>query len=73
MQIISSFLGGGRHACPSPTTDYLIDADQKIPDWPITITFLGKVKTTVRSGSKSGRVAWILVQVMPFGAFGFSL
>ena len=27
---------------------YLIDADQKVSDWLIKITFLGKVKTAIR-------------------------
>ena len=39
-----------------PVIEYFTGADQKIPDWPITITFLGKVKTTVRSGMKSRSV-----------------
>lgn len=34
-------------------TDYIIGADQKIPEWLIRITFLGKVKTTSKSGIKS--------------------
>lgn len=42
-------------------THYLIDAGQKIPDWPIKIAFLGKVETALRSGVKSG-----------FGIMGFS-
>ena len=28
-------------------TGYLIGADQKVPDWLIKITFLGKVKTAI--------------------------
>lgn len=31
-------------------TNYLIDADQKIPAWPGKTTFLGEVRTTVRLG-----------------------
>ena len=34
-------------------TEYIIGADQKIPEWFIRITFLGKVKTTIKSGIKS--------------------
>ena len=34
-------------------TDFLIGADQKIPNWLITITFLGEAKTAIRSGIKS--------------------
>lgn len=33
--------------------DYLIDTDQKIPDWAIRTAFLGEVVTAVRSGIKS--------------------
>ena len=42
-------------------TDYLLGTDQKIPDWLIKTTFLGKVKTTGRSGITSR-----------FGIMGFS-
>ena len=34
-------------------TDYLTDADQKIPEWLIKITFLVKVETTIRLGVKT--------------------
>lgn len=34
-------------------TEHIIGADQKIPEWFIRITFLGRVKTTVKSGVKS--------------------
>ena len=37
---------GGEEAC---MTDYLTGTDQKIPDWLIKTTFLGKVKAAVRS------------------------
>ena len=33
--------------------DDLISVDQKIPNWLIKVTFLGKVKTTIRFGVKS--------------------
>lgn len=33
-------------------TDYLIGTDQKIPDRPIKITFLGKVDTAVMSDTE---------------------
>ena len=42
-------------------TDYLIDADQKIPNWLIKITFLVKVETAFRLDIKS-----------TFGIMGFS-
>lgn len=35
-------------------TDYFIGIDQKIPDWFIKVTFLGKAKIIIRSGIKSG-------------------
>ena len=34
-------------------TDYLLGADQKIPDWLIRVTFLGKVETASKSSIKS--------------------
>ena len=34
-------------------TDYLTGVDQKIPHWLITMMFLGKADTTIRSGMKS--------------------
>ena len=37
----------------APVTDYLTGADQKFPDWLIEITFLGKVKTAVKSVIKA--------------------
>ena len=33
--------------------EHIIGADQKIPEWFIRITFLERVKTTVKSGIKS--------------------
>ena len=42
-------------------TDFLIGADQKIPNCLITITFLEEAKTAIRSGIKSR-----------FGILGFS-
>ena len=33
--------------------DYLIDTDQKNPDWAIRTAFLGEVVTAIRSGIKS--------------------
>ena len=33
--------------------DYLIGADQKIPDWPVKTTILGEVITAVRLPTKS--------------------
>ena len=42
--------------------DYLIGTDQKIPEWLIKLTFLGKVETATRSGVKSR-----------FGSMGFSM
>ena len=41
-------------------TDFLIGADQKIPNWLIKITFLEEVETAIRSGIKSS-----------FGIMGF--
>lgn len=34
-------------------TDYLLDADQKIPNWLIKVTFMTKIKTVSKSGIKS--------------------
>lgn len=34
-------------------TEYIIGADQKIPEWFTRITFLGKVKTAMKSGIMS--------------------
>ena len=34
-------------------TDYLVGANQKIPDWVIKITFWGKVEIAGKSGFKS--------------------
>lgn len=34
-------------------TDYLLDADQKIPNWLIKIAFMTKIKTVSKSGIKS--------------------
>lgn len=45
----------------APGTDYLMGADQKIPDLLIKITFLGKVETVGKSDFKSR-----------FGIMGFS-
>ena len=49
--------------------DYLIGADQKIPDWLVNTPFPGKVETVIRLGIKS----WIsdlgLAQVTPWGVF----
>ena len=42
--------------------DYLVGADQKIPDWSIKITFLGEGEPTIRSGIESR-----------FGVVGFSM
>ena len=36
-------------------TEYIIGADQNIPEWFIRITFLGKVKTTIKSGIRTGQ------------------
>ena len=33
--------------------DYLISADQEIPDWPVKTTFLGEVVTAIRLAIKS--------------------
>lgn len=52
-------LGGGMER--AHMTHYLIDTDQKNPDWLIKITFLGKVKMAIRVGLKSR-----------FGVMGFS-
>ena len=54
-------------------TDYLVGAENKIPDWPIKITFLGKVETAIRSGIKSRFDIMGLSQAMPFVACGFLL
>lgn len=45
----------------TPVTDYLIGANQRIPDWVIKITFWGKVEVAGKSGFKSS-----------FGIMGFS-
>lgn len=50
MQINSSSFWGCVEK--APVTYYLIDADQKIPDWPVKTTFLGEVETA-RLGIKS--------------------
>lgn len=34
-------------------TDYFLGTDQKIPDWLIKITFLGKVETAIKLDIKS--------------------
>lgn len=38
---------------PGSHSDYLIDVDQKIPDWLIEIMLLKEVETAIRSGIKS--------------------
>lgn len=53
-------------------TDYLICVYQKISD-SIKITFLVKVKTTVKSDISLGLLTWALAQVIPFWARVFSL
>ena len=60
MQVTSSSLGGGNGE--GPMIDDLIGADQGIPDWLSTITFLGKGKTidvrSVSRGFSTGDVIW---------------
>ena len=50
--------------------DYLTGAKQKIPDWLVKITFLGKAETTTKLGIKSWFSDKGLGQVTPFGAVG---
>ena len=58
MKIAPIFCGGMERAC---VTDYLLGADQKIPDWLIKILFLGEAETAIRSSIKTR-----------FGIMGFS-
>lgn len=51
--------------------DYLTGAKQKIPDWLVKITFLGKAETTTKLGIKSWFSDKGLGQVTPFGACWF--
>ena len=46
--------------------DYLTDADQEIPDWPVKITFLGKVKPAIRLDIKPNFGDMDLAQVTLF-------
>lgn len=66
LQIASSF--PERWTDRAHATDYFIGVDQKVPDWVVGITFLGKVKTEVRPGIKLRFSAWALAHVMPFWA-----
>ena len=45
-----SFLWGVERV---PVTDHLSSIDQKMPDWSITIMFLGEAETAIRSSVKS--------------------
>ena len=35
-------------------TDYLTNADKKLPDWLVKTTFLGQVETAIKLGIKPG-------------------
>ena len=37
----------------SYVADFLTDADQKVPDWPVQTTFLGEVVKAIRLDIKS--------------------
>lgn len=55
-------------------TDYLLGANQKIPDWVIKITFWGNVEIAGKSGFKSSfDIMGFKVQVMPFRPLVLSL
>ena len=60
MLVTSSSFGGGKG--DGPVIDDLIGADQEIPDWLSTITFLGKGTTvvvrSVSRGFSTGDVIW---------------
>ena len=47
-------------------TDYLICSDQKNLDWPVEITFKGKVETTVRWGTNQVLVWWFHLEPVSF-------
>lgn len=51
--------------------DYLIGANQKIPDSPMKTTFPGKSETAIRLGSKPWFGDVGLIQVTLSGAHGF--
>ena len=56
MQVTSASLGGGYAGAGverAHVTDHLIGSGQKIPDWPIRNTLLGKVETAIRAEIKS--------------------
>ena len=70
MQTTSSSFGGGMEK--APVTDYLIGADQKIPDWLTKITFWGKVKIAIKSGFIYF-LNFYLFYLFIFGCIGSSL
>ncbi|KAF6372055.1 hypothetical protein mRhiFer1_009792 [Rhinolophus ferrumequinum] len=51
-------------------TDYLIDIDQKIPDW-LRLYFWERPKQHSGQVLNLGLVSWALAKVMPFWACGF--
>ena len=53
MSFTSTSFGGCRGIEGTHVTDYVIGAGQKIPDWPIKITFLGKAEAAIRLGNKT--------------------
>jgi len=53
--------------------DYLIGADQKIPDWSVNTPFPGKVETVIRLGIKSWFGDLGLAQATPCGVCYFFL
>ena len=67
MQICLFFL---REIREGPHDRLVIGADQKILDWLVKITFLGKVKTASQVLSLD-LASWALAQVASFGACDF--
>ena len=71
-QVASSSSGGGARMNRTHLTSDLIGADQKIPNWLIKITFLGKVCNSALV-LDLGLVSWTLVQATPSWACDFCL
>ena len=71
-QVACSSSGGGVRAKTTHLTSELIGADQKIPNWLIKITFLGKVCNSALV-LDLGLVSWTLVQATPSWACDFCL
>ena len=71
-QVASSSSGGGVRMNRTHLTSDLIGADQKIPNWLIKITFLGKVCNSALVLDLA-LVSWTLVQATPSWACDFCL